>query len=165
MQLPVGEEAYESHVVRFKERFFTAHCWFTDKEGSFMAGTGSSLYTRLGGYDAIAAVVDDLQVRLEADPLLGRYWSARRSLETDRRVRQLTIDYISAAARGPTFYSIVFGTHYARFQVPSPVREKVRMRGGKRVFLSASPHPSPLPEGEGIFRSVLPMAKICAEQY
>ena len=69
-----------------------------------MAGTEGPLYTRLGGYDAIAAVVDDLQVRLENDPLLGRYWSARRSLETDRRVRQLTIDYIAAAAGGPTFY-------------------------------------------------------------
>ena len=63
-----------------------------------------SLYVRLGGYDAIAAVVDDLQVRLESDPLLGRYWSARRSLETDRRVRQLTIDYLAAASGGPTFY-------------------------------------------------------------
>ena len=69
-----------------------------------MPGTEGSLYARLGGYDAIAAVVDDLQERLESDPLVGRYWSARRSLETDRRVRQLTIDYIAAAAGGPTFY-------------------------------------------------------------
>lgn len=69
-----------------------------------MADPKSSLYARLGGYDAIAAVVDDLQVRLESDPVLGRYWSARRSVETDRRVRQLTIDYIAAAAGGPTFY-------------------------------------------------------------
>jgi hemoglobin len=69
-----------------------------------MPDTERSLYARLGGYDAIAAVVDDLQVRLESDSLLGRYWSARRSVETDRRVRQLTIDYIAAAAGGPTFY-------------------------------------------------------------
>jgi hemoglobin len=69
-----------------------------------MASTEGSVYARLGGYDAIAAVVDDLQERLESDPLLGRYWSARRSLETDRRVRQLTIDYIAAATGGPTFY-------------------------------------------------------------
>ncbi len=69
-----------------------------------MADANRSLYTRLGGYDAIAAVVDNLQGRLESDPLLGRYWSARRSVETDRRVRQLTIDYIAAAAGGPTFY-------------------------------------------------------------
>jgi hemoglobin len=69
-----------------------------------MSDAGRSLYARLGGYDAIAAVVDDLQERLENDPLLGRYWSARRSVETDRRVRQLTVDYIAAAAGGPTFY-------------------------------------------------------------
>jgi hemoglobin len=69
-----------------------------------VSDTNGSLYTRLGGYDAIAAVVDDLQGRLESDPLLGRYWSARRSLENDRRVRQLTIDYIAAATGGPTFY-------------------------------------------------------------
>jgi hemoglobin len=69
-----------------------------------MSDIKSSLYAHLGGYDAIAAVVDDLQVRLENDPLLGRRWSARRSVETDRRVRQLTIDYIAAAAGGPTFY-------------------------------------------------------------
>ena len=69
-----------------------------------MPDAGRSLYTRLGGYDAIAAVVDNLQERLENDPLLGRYWAARRSLETDRRVRQLTVDYIAAATGGPTFY-------------------------------------------------------------
>ena len=69
-----------------------------------MPDTEGSLYTRLGGYDAIAAVIDDLQIRLENDPLLGRYWSSRRSTETDRRVRQLTVDYIAAAAGGPTFY-------------------------------------------------------------
>jgi hemoglobin len=69
-----------------------------------MSDAPDSLYKRLGGYDAIAAVVDDLQQRLGNDSLLGRYWFARRSLENDRRVRQLTIDYIAAAAGGPTFY-------------------------------------------------------------
>jgi hemoglobin len=75
-----------------------------EKEELVMPDAERSLYARLGGYDAIAAVVDDLQERLENDPLLGRYWSARRSSETDRRVRQLTIDYIAAATGGPTFY-------------------------------------------------------------
>jgi len=32
----------------------------------------NSLYARLGGYDAIAAVADDLLPRLIADPQLGR---------------------------------------------------------------------------------------------
>lgn len=69
-----------------------------------MPGTARSLYERLGGYDAIAAVSDDLLERMRTDPLLGRFWSVPRSVETDRRVRQLTIDYIAAAAGGPTFY-------------------------------------------------------------
>jgi hemoglobin len=36
-----------------------------------------SLYKRLGGYDAIAAVADDLLPRLMADSLLGRFWKHR----------------------------------------------------------------------------------------
>jgi hemoglobin len=33
----------------------------------------ASLYSRLGGYDAIAAVVDDLLPRLRADEILSRF--------------------------------------------------------------------------------------------
>ena len=69
-----------------------------------MPGTEDSLYTRLGGYDAIAAVVDDFLERLRSDPLLGRVWSAPRAEVSDRRVRQLTLDYLVAAAGGPAFY-------------------------------------------------------------
>jgi hemoglobin len=36
-----------------------------------------SLYARLGGYDAIAAVSDDLLVRLKADGQLARFWQHR----------------------------------------------------------------------------------------
>ena len=36
----------------------------------------ASLYTRLGGYDALAAAVDDLLVRVKADGLLGRFWAS-----------------------------------------------------------------------------------------
>jgi hypothetical protein len=38
-----------------------------------MEGKPASLYTRLGGYDAIAAVVDDLLPRLRSDELLSRF--------------------------------------------------------------------------------------------
>ena len=63
-----------------------------------------SLYARLGGYDAIAAVVDSLLDRLHRDPQLGRYWTSPRSVDTNRRERQLAVDFIAAAAGGPTFY-------------------------------------------------------------
>ena len=64
----------------------------------------ASLYTRLGGYDAIAAVVDDLLARLRSDPLLGRFWTSPRSVDTHNRERQLAVDFVAASAGGPTFY-------------------------------------------------------------
>ena len=63
-----------------------------------------SLYARLGGYDAIAAVVDDLLPRLRENSLLGRFWTSPRSVDTNNRERQLAIDFIAAAAGGPTIY-------------------------------------------------------------
>jgi hemoglobin len=66
--------------------------------------TPASLYTRLGGYDAIAAVVDDLLARLRSDALLGRFWTSPRSLDTHNRERQLAVDFVAASAGGPTFY-------------------------------------------------------------
>ena len=68
------------------------------------ATSKDSLYSRLGGYDAIAAVVDDLLPRLREDPLLQRFWTSPRSTDTNNRERQLAIDFIAASAGGPTFY-------------------------------------------------------------
>jgi hemoglobin len=69
-----------------------------------MEGKPASLYTRLGGYDAIAAVVDDLLPRLRSDAMLSRFWTSPRSVDTHNRERQLAVDFIAAAAGGPTFY-------------------------------------------------------------
>jgi hemoglobin len=69
-----------------------------------MEGKPASLYTRLGGYDAIAAVVGDLLPRLRSDDLLSRFWTSPRSVDTLNRERQLAIDFIAAAAGGPTIY-------------------------------------------------------------
>lgn len=68
------------------------------------ASNPTSLYTRVGGYDAIAGVVDDLFPRLRSDPLLNRFWASPRSVDTNNRERQLAIDFIATAAGGPTFY-------------------------------------------------------------
>ena len=54
-----------------------------------------TLYARLGGYDAIAAVADDLLARLQADAQLGRFWQ-HRSEDGVRREKQLMV----MAARG-----------------------------------------------------------------
>jgi len=74
------------------------------KEGRNMPPAKDSLYSRLGGYDAIAAVVDDLLVRLRDDPRLRRFWMSPRSTDSNNRERQLAVDFIASAAGGPTFY-------------------------------------------------------------
>lgn len=65
---------------------------------------GSTLYARLGGYDAIAAVADDLLPRLMSDPQLGRFW-AHRGEDGIRREKQLLIDFLCASAGGPLYYT------------------------------------------------------------
>jgi hemoglobin len=62
-----------------------------------------SLYTRLGGYDAIAAVVDDFVPRLVADPLLAKYFVGA-SNDSKMRIRQLVVDKICQMAGGPCLY-------------------------------------------------------------
>jgi hemoglobin len=62
-----------------------------------------TLYTRLGGYDAIVAVVDDLLARLKADAQLGRFWQ-HRGEDGVLRERQLLINFLSSSAGGPLMY-------------------------------------------------------------
>ena len=66
--------------------------------------TTATLYARLGGYDAIAAVADDLLPRLMSDPQLGRFW-AHRAADSIRREKQLLIDFLCASAGGPLYYT------------------------------------------------------------
>src|SRR5215467_13089047 len=63
-----------------------------------------SLYTRLGGYDAITAVVENLLPRLMSDPKLARFWAVRAD-DSVRREKQLLIDFLCNSAGGPVFYT------------------------------------------------------------
>lgn len=62
-----------------------------------------SLYHRLGGYDAIAAAVDDLLPRLTSDPQLGVYWKGKCK-DSMKKDRQLVVDFLCAATGGPIQY-------------------------------------------------------------
>ena len=64
----------------------------------------ASLYERLGGYDAIAAVCNSLLPRLIADPGLGRFWE-NRSEDGINREKQLLIDFLCENAGGPLLYT------------------------------------------------------------
>ncbi|HJN42550.1 MAG TPA: hypothetical protein QF572_00035 [Vicinamibacterales bacterium] len=57
----------------------------------------ASLYTRLGGYDAIAAVSDNLLPRLMSDQQLGRFWE-HRGEDGLQREKQLLIDFLCSSA-------------------------------------------------------------------
>jgi hemoglobin len=62
-----------------------------------------TLYARLGGYDTIAAIVDEFLQSLSTHPQMARF-SASMNLESRKRNRQLTLDYLAAASGGPTLY-------------------------------------------------------------
>ena len=105
-----------------------------------------SLYERLGGYDALSAVANDLLPRLQADSQLARFWNHRGDDGVERE-KQLLIDFLSSNAGGPVYYtgrdmktshkgmriaesdwSAFLGHLEATldaFQVPQPEREQV----------------------------------------
>jgi len=62
-----------------------------------------TLYERLGGYDAIAAVVDSLMVRLGEDPRLAKYFAGHGD-DSKKRLRQLQVDLVCQSTGGPCIY-------------------------------------------------------------
>ncbi len=63
-----------------------------------------SLYTRLGGYDAIAAVVAALMVRIKDDDKLRRFYD-HRGADGIAREEQLLVDFLCASSGGPMVYT------------------------------------------------------------
>ena len=63
-----------------------------------------TLYKRLGGYDAIAAVADDFIGRLASDVSLARFFQGS-STDSRRQRRQRLVEQLCAAAGGPCYYT------------------------------------------------------------
>lgn len=68
-----------------------------------MTETTPSLYRRLGGYDVIAAIIDDMFALLRADPAFARFGSGR-STDSHLRARQLLVDQMCELTGGPCHY-------------------------------------------------------------
>ena len=66
--------------------------------------SANTLYSRLGGYDAIAAVAGNLLPRLIDDEQLGRFWQHRGD-DGIQREKQLLIDFLCDSAGGPVYYT------------------------------------------------------------
>lgn len=62
-----------------------------------------TLYQRLGGYDAIAAVSDDFIGRLAVNKQLSRFLSGL-SEDSKKRLRQHLVDFLCNATGGPCLY-------------------------------------------------------------
>ena len=68
-----------------------------------MSEQNKTLYERLVGYVAIAAVANDLVARLNKDSQLARFW-AHRGEDSVKREKQLLIDFLCERAGGPIYY-------------------------------------------------------------
>ncbi len=66
--------------------------------------TDKSLYERLGGYDALVAVADNLLPRLAGDEQLARYW-ANRGEDGIQREKQLLVDFLASNSGGAMYYT------------------------------------------------------------
>jgi hemoglobin len=76
----------------------------TDADATGGGQMKKSLYTRLGGYDAIAAVVDDFIGRLIADKKLAKFFVGH-SDDSLHKIRMHVIDQLCAGAGGPCLYT------------------------------------------------------------
>ena len=63
-----------------------------------------SLYHRLGGYDAIAAVTDEFIGRLATDDMEKRFFIGF-STDSKLRIRQHIVDFLCKGAGGPCVYT------------------------------------------------------------
>lgn len=63
-----------------------------------------SLYDRVGGYNALAAVVDDFIVRLVSDKQFEKFFIGQ-SNDSKKRIRQHILDQFCAATGGPCVYT------------------------------------------------------------
>lgn len=63
-----------------------------------------SLYTRLGGYDAVAMFATQLVGQAQKDDLLARFWENRGQDRIDREL-QLLIDYLVNQTGGQMYYT------------------------------------------------------------
>jgi hemoglobin len=71
---------------------------------AFKTNAQESLYKRLGGYDAIAAVTDDFIGRLATAPSLQKFFGGV-STDSQKKLRQHVVDQICNATGGPCIYT------------------------------------------------------------
>lgn len=71
--------------------------------GGRAATPAPSLYARLGGYAALAAVTDDFLAREVKDPAIAPFFKGLEARDV-QRIRQHIVDQLCAVTGGPCFY-------------------------------------------------------------
>lgn len=66
-------------------------------------GADSTLYRRLGGYDALAAVTDSFLTRIKGDTAISVFFAGLEAPQMNR-IRQMVVDQLCAATGGPCLY-------------------------------------------------------------
>ena len=87
----------------FLALLLVSSCAWSASAQSAAAQPASTLYKRLGGYDAIAAVTDDFIGRLAGDKQLSRFLVGL-SADSQKRLRQHVVEQLCEATGGPCFY-------------------------------------------------------------
>ncbi len=91
-------------IILLSLALFLASACASNSAAQSAAQSGPSLYKRLGGYDAIAAVSDDFIARLAADKQLSRFLVGM-SADSQKRLRQHVVDQLCQATGGPCIYT------------------------------------------------------------
>jgi hemoglobin len=73
------------------------------ERGSMAVIQEKTLYQRLGGYDALAAVSDEFLVQLGKSKLLGRFVVGLND-NSKKKLRQHLVDFLCSATGGPCLY-------------------------------------------------------------
>ena len=63
-----------------------------------------TLYKRLGGYDAIAAVTDDFVIKLVTNEDMQKFFKGA-SDDSKKKIRQHIVDYFCEKTGGPCYYT------------------------------------------------------------
>ena len=101
-----------------------------------------SLYERLGGYDAIAAVAAALMVRIKNDDKLRRFYD-HRGADGIAREQQLLVDYLCASSGGPMIYT---GRDMKTLHIGMRLDEEDRQRAVDHLIATLEAFTVPEPE-------------------
>lgn len=129
-------------------------------ESAAQAPAAPSLYKRLGGYDAIAAVTDDFIGRLAADPEIKPFF-AGHATDSLNRIRQHVVDQLCAATGGPCVYT---GRDMKTSHAGLGITEKNWLSGVNHLVATLDRFKVPAKEKDEVLASVSALKKDIVEK-